>query len=376
MNLPLRRLAVGALLLALAACRPDPTAPPPPATASPVPTSTNFTDPIRLAWFYRPPVDEALPILAEYFDFFILTKSDEPVRDQLKSAGVSAPFLEYLRFDAIHDPGDCQARPRRNQVAYEAGDFCRIDAEHADWFLLDAAGRRIRVNDDYFIMDPGHPGWRAFWRVRAQAAQETLGWDGVFMDNVDATAQRWRELAPPAYPSEALYEAAVLGFVEEVYANYAQPTGRPLFANIIAAEAADDWLPFLPYLDGVMDEAWAMDWAAGYLPVAEWEAHLARAEAVQAAGKTIVLVAQGAQAASARQQFAFASYLLISHGRAVFRYIDSDHYREVWWYANYDLDLGAPLGPRYPDGSGWRRDFEHGTVRVDPATQAVTLTVP
>ncbi len=307
---------------------------------------------------------------------FVLTKSDEPVRDQLQQAGVNGPFLEYLRFDAINDPGDCAARPRRNQVAYEAGDFCRISTEHPDWFLLDAVGQRIEVDENYYAMDPGHAGWRTFWLLRAQQAQEELNWEGVFMDNVDATFQRFRDDAPAAYPSEASYQAAVLGFLEYAYTAYFQPQARPLYANVIAAQALDDWLRYLPYLDGVMDEAWAMDWSAGYLSPEDWEDHLARAEAIQAAGKSLLLVSQGAQADAGRQQFAFASYLLISNGRAAFRYADSDHYREVWLYPNYGVSLGAALAPRYRDGRLWRRAFEKGTVSVDPEAHTATLTLP
>ena len=33
--------------------------------------------PVQLAWFYKPPDDNSLPILAENFDTFILTHKDE-----------------------------------------------------------------------------------------------------------------------------------------------------------------------------------------------------------------------------------------------------------------------------------------------------------
>src|SRR6186713_768849 len=74
-------------------------------------------DAVRLAWFYKPPKDKNLTPLAKFFQVFVLTKADEQVRDQLKSLGVQAPIMQYLRFDAIEDPGSCSARPHRNQVA-------------------------------------------------------------------------------------------------------------------------------------------------------------------------------------------------------------------------------------------------------------------
>src|SRR5262245_17107997 len=85
---------------------------------------------VRLAWFYKPPKNKDLVPLVQNFDDFILTKADEPVRDELRKRGVKAPFLQYLRFDAIEDPGSCTRSPHRNQAAYREGDFCRISSEN------------------------------------------------------------------------------------------------------------------------------------------------------------------------------------------------------------------------------------------------------
>ncbi len=86
----------------------------------------------------------------------------------------------------------------------------------------------------------------------------------------------------------------------------------------------------------------------------------------QAMGKWVILVAQGEQQDLTRQQFAFASYLLVNEGKATFRYTHQTVYDEIWFYANYGIDLGSPLGPRYQDGEFWRRDFANGYVLVNP----------
>ena len=80
---------------------------------------------VRLAWFYKPPEEHLLPVVAQNFDVFILTHKDEAERDTLKSLGVKAPILLYLQLLEIKDPGSCTARPQGNQVAYRAGDFCQ-----------------------------------------------------------------------------------------------------------------------------------------------------------------------------------------------------------------------------------------------------------
>lgn len=44
-------------------------------------------DIIRLAWFYKPPENGQLDLVAQNYDFFILTYKDEKERDRLKATG-------------------------------------------------------------------------------------------------------------------------------------------------------------------------------------------------------------------------------------------------------------------------------------------------
>ncbi len=92
-------------------------------------------------------------------------------------------------------------------------------------------------------------------------------------------------------------------------------------------------------------------------------------------GKRLVLVSQGGKSDLQLQRFALGSYLLITNGNASFRYANADSYLQAWVYADYDLKLGNPLGPRYLDGNAWRRDFENGYVRVNPLTGKAVIAV-
>ena len=100
-----------------------------------------------------------------------------------------------------------------------------------------------------------------------------------------------------------------------------------------------------------------------------------RVEQTQELGKHSILVAQGHEQDEERQNFAYASYLLVSDGNSSFRYTNDDNYREPWLYSNYDLELGQPLGTRYQDGDDWVRDFDNGSVRVDPVSQTATISI-
>ena len=334
---------------------------------------------IQLAWFYRPPASGNMSSISQNFDTFVLTKQDDEERDELKELGVEAPIMQYLHFENIHDPGDCSKSPWRNQVAYNPGDFCNISENHSDWFLNNIDGSlmvsRSSGNQNYVRMDPGNSGWRNFWLERAIEGQEKLGWDGVFMDNVEASISKFERkgFSPANYPTEDEYLSQIEQALAFYYLNYFQPKGRPLFANIISLRDPDVWFRYIQYLDGAMIEGWVVDWSDGFLSVDTWTEHMYIAEKTQTYGKQVILVSQGDQNNIERQQFAFASYLLINHGLASFRYADASAYNETWYYNNYYIDIGVPLGVRYQEGNEWRRDFSNGIVIVNPKNHTAEI---
>jgi hypothetical protein len=340
-----------------------------------LPTSTNLVLPppplsriVRLAWFMRPPEKlEELGYLAKTYDLFILTgEKDEPTRDWLYQNGVTTPIVQYLRSEAIMDPNGCTELPWGNNVAYKKGDFCEISQQHPDWFLLDVTGKRIHDNEGFYRMDPGNPQWRNFWLERAIEMQQQKGWQGVFLDNLDASLGRYKVMLAN-YSDNASFTNAVEDFLAYISVNYFQPKYMPLYANILYVEDPDVWFRYLRYLNGAMVEAWGVGWGSEYLAPEEWEKHMALAENTQKMNKEIILVAQGDEYDIEKQKFSFASYLLISMGKAIFRYTNYDNYGEVWKYPNYGIDLGQPLSPRYQqDNHTWRRDFSKGYVTVDP----------
>lgn len=398
-------LAREGLPLAPTAAAPQPTRPP--ATAVPVgyrprPTATPwlaarpvlppdfgfplFPPPpgsaVRLAWFPKRPRDGNLDVVYAAFTDITLTHPDVAERDTLIARGLKGVFLQYVMLNEIHVPPSCTTQPWSNQVAFKTGDACWIEQEHPDWYLRDTRGNRIcgrNVTERFCMMDPGSDGWRAFWVQRVAELQSTHGWTcGVLLDNTDAS--RARAIAPgrtPAgYRDDAAYQAAVAGMLAFLRERYFAPQRRPLYANITAMTDERVWTRYLAHLDGALDEAWSVGWRGSYRGVRQWEAHLQRAELTQALGKHGIFVGQGRRDDLRRQQFAFGSYLLIVNGRASFRYAGPPGgYSEAWLYANYALDLGAPLGPRVRDGAVWRRAFERGTVAVDPVRHTATIAV-
>lgn len=333
---------------------------------------------VRLAWFTNVPGKQDLINVLGRFDLFILHRNEVKGRDSMVSLGAKGLMLQYLLFQAIHDPGSCVAEPNANQAAFQPGDFCTISTQHSDWFLLDRQGQRIRVQDDgddYYLMDPGNSEWRAFCLDRIRQTQVDPNWDGIFLDNVPVTLAHLEKSGklPAAYPDDADYQAAVQGFLKYLYEGFFQSEDKRLFANLVSRKDEAAWANQLNFLDGVMHEGWAIDWPDRYRPAETWEKQMLLAEQTQDMGKTIILVSQGTRDDTTLQEFAFASYLLVNHGKAFFRYANSDKYREVWLYADYTVNLGAPLGSRYLDSDTWRRDFTNGHVVVNPETHEAEI---
>jgi hypothetical protein len=367
----------------LASCYSSPATPiePDPVTATRTATSspTDYpagTDFIQIAWFYKPPSEEYYSLVSNKFDVFILTNHDEAERDQMRLAGLDKPVYQYLLLAEIQDPGSCTETPNGDQVANLPGDFCQISSEHPDWFLLDQFGQRITDSYGYYYMDPGHEGFRSFWLERARQTQTLYKWDGLFLDNVEASLSKYQQklAIPMKYTDDASLQAAVAGFLEYLDQNYFTPENRPVTANIISTRDTQAWFRYLQYLDGAMLENFAVDWN-DYFSVDEWVGQINLITKTQSMKKSALLVAQGEKDDLQKQQFSFATYLLLTDGNTSFRYTNGNVYREPWWYTNYEIDLGNPLGLLYSEKGIWMRDFEHGLVSVDPSRHTAEISV-
>lgn len=238
---------------------------------------------------------------------------------------------------------------------------------------------------EIYLMNPASPQWQSYVARAARANGSSVGYAGIFLDNVDLSLYRAQHQETNSdgtvreYGSDTDFRQAV----QSDLANLRSQVGSmPLWANMTAgSESASDWAQYLPYLDGVMDEAFVGGWDGSYPTATQWQAELQQVQNTVDSGKNVIAVAQGSQSDTDRMQFSLASYLLAAdapgQGLATFRYASSTAYdAAVWTYPPYAAQLGDPLGTRYQQPSGvWERDFACGTVTADPVAHTGTITV-
>lgn len=352
----------------------------------------------RLAYFHIAPTDgEPAGTLAENADFITLTSGDEGYRTQLRAAGYTGTILQFLVAAEINGPGpyrnsgdacDATFKPLRNGIVRTPGEFCRDIHPNEDWFLHNGAGERlysvVGETGVWYHMNPASDGWRSFalrQMLRDVSGSTALGYDGIFLDNVEVSPVRAltqmdnSDGVVAELPTARAFTDAwtlYLSDLSEALREYGQLWG----SMVSDTNDGDSWQPYLPFLDGVMSPAFA----TGYdgLSVGKWMNGIKQVESALESGKGVVTVGIGKRNDTASQQFAFGSYLLVmSSDRSFFRYVSdetSKDFSSFWLYPNYDLRLGQPLGDRYRVGLNWRRDFQCGYVVVEPAQQLAEIT--
>lgn len=329
---------------------------------------------INIQSFYKP-LNQGVTEMLKY-DSIILTRGDETTVTALRNGGFTAPIHEYVSGSAIQKT---TGTPNKNQVAWNVGDWTSISTNHPDWFLYDTAGNKCPqiIGSTYYMMDPANTGWQQFFidRINAWQSGGGSGYSGIFMDNIEGSlvkrTQQGQTLAK--YTTDTQYQNAVKSFITAVQAGIGP--GKVL-GNIVSVHG-NAWADYIAILDGAMSEATFVDFHDGYLTVAQW---LSDITGLVTNGKEVILVCQSQTKdtpSSPRQTFCFGSYLLVAGPGVSFRYgyAGNSQYLESWWYDNYDIAIGDPVGAYTVNNGIYSRTYTNGSVSVDPAAHTATITV-
>lgn len=254
-----------------------------------------------------------------------------------------------------------------------------------EWFLKDTRGKRIEWCDyaGDWQMDVGSVSYQNRWATNVAADMRENGWDGVFVDDANAS-QSWhlcgRTIAK--YPTDAAYAGATRSFLANVGPDL-RAQGFLVLPNIYlpyGSTARATWLDWISFTSGGMQEYWSK-WntnATGHFAGADWTYRQQFLSATQNAGKIFLGLTYAPMSDVRSMRYARASFLLDWDGGPSALLFDSGNGSNPA-SAEWMVDVGAPRGARYPQGAAWRRDYSAGTVIVNPSpsvTAWVTLEKP
>ncbi len=307
-------------------------------------------------------------LTAQRQDVVILQSWELARRAALKAADPSVKVLVYKNLSAM-------TQGRGPQGLSSSGvNFDEADAANPGWFLKNSSGQRFTWSSYSFLWaaDVGDAGYQQRWGDNVVAELQANGWDGVFMDDVNATIKyHYTPSAVAKYPTDASYQAAMRSMVAAVGPRV-RAAGKLAFANMLFAEYPSQSRDWLQFLDGGMDEMfgkWDTRAGVGYRYEGGWEGQVDNIKWAEAHGKSILAVTQSANTDAQAARYGWGSVLLAAEGRARFA-LHGDYDSEPW-FPEFDAAIGDPSGLESKGADGvHRRAFANGLVLVNASDQA------
>lgn len=290
----------------------------------------------------------------------------------LKQLNPDIKLLSYI--DSISNRTDAPSEPLGHPIRdrYEGG--------KKEWILRSGVGKTLSVWPGSILMNPSNYAmqvdgkrWNDYIPEFITRVQEKQGvWDGIFFDNAMVDIA-WLNDGRIDINSDGQNDAPE--FVDNAWREGLRAlyrTARTLNGaqKIIVTNSSNI---YLESTNGRMFETVLTD-------SAKWARHFnAIRDAVKQTGYQPAYVVvnantnnNGDRADWRRFRLAFTTTLL-TDAYFSFDYGDKWH-QQLWWYDEYDADLGMPRGEAYQAaGETWRRDFDRGLALVNPAAQTVTV---
>ena len=217
---------------------------------------------------------------------------------------------------------------------------------HTGWYLRDASGNTHSSGyPNEPLMDLTNAGWRA---MCVQICQNALskGFDGLVLDNgLTSPNVLW----PGSWSgSDSQWQSSTIA----LYKSVKQAAGN----KIVIYNGAYFIPGYVEALDGYMDE--------GFPFYKGWDNSIGYALDASANGKLALFYAQGSVS---ERYFVYCSALLTD---GYFFYAPTG----TTWFSDYGIHLGTALSKaeKMSDGT-WQRDYQYGTVVVDPSTQTAHI---
>jgi Hypothetical glycosyl hydrolase family 15 len=259
--------------------------------------------------------------------------------------------------------------------------YAWANANHPDWFLLDTTGQRIEWSDflGSWQMDPGSAGYQDAWVANVKGELARNGWDGVMLDDTFSGENAVWHLGSRTmakYPTAASYTAAVRSFLARVCPGLTS-AGFIALPNIASTTPAT-WSDWVSLCSGALQEYWTKwgDDGTQQFSGADWDYRQQFLSLTENAGKIFLGVTYAPMNDVRSMRYARANFLLDWDGGPSALAFQPQVASQDPYSSEWAVDVGKPRGAKYKVGNAWRRDYDSGTVLVNPsATSAQTVSL-
>ncbi len=312
--------------------------------------------------------------------YVILNTWDAKLIPKLRRQRPGVKILAYKNL-SLTVASACRGGVDDTRVPAGAG-YCNADRHHPAWFLRTAAGKRI--NSFWFprawMMDVGNPAYQKRWLANVLGAVRTLGFDGVFVDDVDADPGwhlQGRVIAK--YPSSRLWQQATRSMLARVGPAFTS-RGYLFIPNLstpwsASYDALAVWKNWLRFSSGASQEYFTKwgDASSAWFVGSDWTFRQEFQRATEAAGKIFIGITYAPGRDVRSLHYAQANFLLNTTGGPSALLFKSRREMGDPDTRSWTSPIGRPLGRRQKVGAAWRRAFSGGAVAVNPSPKTTTV---
>jgi hypothetical protein len=271
---------------------------------------------------------------------------------------------------------------------------------HEDWFLHDPTGQRLHNSTwDWYLHDINNPAWRQYWLNSVIADMRTEGAQGVFADSFEAgIGPGWFDQSDPrfdgtnaanpaAWPNGYTWISQLQDLVNYMEAGFAATPEKFVYLpNLDALVTSWNHMDYSNF-DGGFLEGFG-DWGPSYLngEPSDWVLSMNRALPMSAAGKILIMQPSLVDTPDSptgllQRGFDLGTYLLLKGDHTYLNVVSGVSPSGAYYYPEDTVNLGPALAPPATDVSQYlwqnvyRRDFQNGTVLVNPTNDPITVTL-
>lgn len=274
--------------------------------------------------------------------------------------------------------------------------YTYADANHPEWFVKDQSNNRVQAGwATNFVMDLGSASYQEYAADLLISTLASEGsWDGVYFDEINAhtgwfVTGAGQVMTTPDYSTDAKWSAAVTSFLAYMRTRLLS-AGYKMTINIGVA-SGDETITstWASSCDGLFFEGYGHDSAGNprtYELDADWLFFQDQVTALEAAGK--FAWCRTYRNTDVGHRYGLASLLLVTGVNSTWdaEWTSGNPFGGSYsctgiggpkWLPDYDYArrLGNPTGAYFTASSGvtlYRRDFERGSVIVNPHTSDAT----